>query len=66
LLEESKICIAMREKLPKDSGKAGERHYDELVDRLKLKPQAKGQSKKYDEKWQPQLLPLLILVVKKS
>ncbi|OQV15466.1 Metabotropic glutamate receptor 3 [Hypsibius exemplaris] len=42
LLEESKICIAMREKLPKDSGKAGERHYDELVDRLKLKPQAKG------------------------
>ncbi|XP_055350957.1 metabotropic glutamate receptor 2-like [Paramacrobiotus metropolitanus] len=42
LLEDNKICLAAREKLPKDSGKAGERHYDELVERLKLTPEAKG------------------------
>lgn len=42
LLEESKVCLAAKEKLPKDSRKAREQHYDELVDRLKLKPQAKG------------------------
>ena len=42
-MDEYKICIAVREKLPKDSGVAQFRHYDALVDRLKLKPQAKGQ-----------------------
>ncbi|CAC5419214.1 Metabotropic glutamate receptor 2,Metabotropic glutamate receptor 3,Metabotropic glutamate receptor 8,Metabotropic glutamate receptor 4,Metabotropic glutamate receptor 5,Metabotropic glutamate receptor 6 [Mytilus coruscus] len=42
LLKEANICIATTEKLTKDSGVAGQDTYDDIVDKLKLKPNARG------------------------
>ena len=42
LLKKANICIAMTEKLPKDSGVASQDIYDDIVDKLKLKPNARG------------------------
>ncbi|XP_041979527.1 metabotropic glutamate receptor 2-like [Aricia agestis] len=41
-LARSGICIAVKEKLVKDSGVADERAYDDLVHRLLTKPRARG------------------------
>lgn len=42
LLARSDICIAVKEKLVKDSGVADERAYDEIVQKLLTKPRARG------------------------
>ncbi|XP_054288605.1 metabotropic glutamate receptor 2-like [Macrosteles quadrilineatus] len=42
LLSKSNICIAVKEKLTKDSGVAEETAYDNVVQRLQTKPRAKG------------------------
>ncbi|KAJ2948831.1 hypothetical protein O0L34_g5759 [Tuta absoluta] len=42
LLARSGICIAVKEKLVKDSGVADERAYDEIVQKLLTKPRARG------------------------
>lgn len=41
-MKEANICIATTEKLTKDSGVAGHDTYDDIVDKLKLKPNARG------------------------
>ena len=43
LLPANNICIAMKEKLVKDSGVAGDAAYSEIIQKLLTKPQAKGQ-----------------------
>lgn len=42
LLSKSNICIAVKEKLTKDSGVAEETAYDNVVLRLQTKPRARG------------------------
>lgn len=42
LLAKSNICIAVKEKLVKDSGVAHEGAYDEIVSKLLTKPRARG------------------------
>ena len=42
LLRERGICLAVTEKLPKDSGVAGVKVYDEIVKKLLNKKEAKG------------------------
>ncbi|CAH0554825.1 unnamed protein product [Brassicogethes aeneus] len=42
LLGEYNICIAVKEKLVKDSGVAGESAYDNIVQKLLTKPRARG------------------------
>ncbi|KAI5745297.1 hypothetical protein M8J76_009889 [Diaphorina citri] len=42
LLAKSSICIAVKEKLVKDSGVAEERAYDDIVTKLMTKPRARG------------------------
>lgn len=42
LLAKNDICIAIKEKLVKDSGVADERAYDEIVQKLLTKPRARG------------------------
>jgi len=42
LLGKHGICIAVKEKLVKDSGVAGESAYDSIVQRLLTKPRARG------------------------
>lgn len=42
LLAENNICIAIKEKLVKDSGVAEETAYDSIVQRLLTKPRARG------------------------
>ncbi|KAL5285744.1 GPRMGL5 family protein [Megaselia abdita] len=42
LLAENNICIAIKEKLVKDSGVAGETAYDSIVQKLLTKPRARG------------------------
>jgi len=42
LLKEASICVATTEKLLKDSGVAKQASYDTIVDRLKLKSNARG------------------------
>jgi len=42
LLPANNICIAMKEKLVKDSGVAGDAAYSEIIQKLLTKPQAKG------------------------
>ncbi|OWR41061.1 metabotropic glutamate receptor 4 6 7 8 [Danaus plexippus plexippus] len=42
LLARNGICIAVKEKLVKDSGVADERAYDEIVQKLLTKPRARG------------------------
>lgn len=42
LLARSDVCIAVKEKLVKDSGVADERAYDEIVQKLLTKPRARG------------------------
>ena len=42
LLPANNICIAMKEKLVKDSGVASDAAYNEIVQKLLTKPQAKG------------------------
>ncbi|GBM09705.1 hypothetical protein AVEN_186410-1 [Araneus ventricosus] len=38
------ICIAVKERLTKDSGVAGELQYDNIVKRIMAKPNAKGKT----------------------
>lgn len=42
LLTKNGICIAVKEKLVKDSGVAEETAYDNIVSKLLTKPRAKG------------------------
>ncbi|XP_055372495.1 metabotropic glutamate receptor 2 [Condylostylus longicornis] len=42
LLAENEICIAVKEKLVKDSGVAEEKAYDNIVQKLLTKPRARG------------------------
>jgi hypothetical protein len=44
LLAKKDICIAVKEKLVKDSGVAGEHAYDSIVQKLLTKPRARGES----------------------
>lgn len=37
------ICVAVKEKLTKDSGVAGAGAYDHIVDKLQAKPKARGE-----------------------
>ena len=41
-LSEKGICVAVKEKLTKDSGVAGAGHYDHIVEKLLEKPKARG------------------------
>jgi metabotropic X receptor len=41
----NKICIAIKEKLTKDSGVAGSGYYEQIVRRLLTKPNARGEVK---------------------
>lgn len=45
LLAENNICIAIKEKLVKDSGVARESAYDSIVQKLLTKPRARGKVK---------------------
>lgn len=42
LLARNNICIAVKERLVKDSGEADERAYDAIVSRLLTRPRARG------------------------
>ena len=42
LLTNRSICVAVKEKLTKDSGVSGEKEYDHIVEKLLAKPKAKG------------------------
>ena len=42
LLSNRSICVAVKEKLTKDSGVAGAGDYDHIVEKLLAKPKAKG------------------------
>ncbi|GFT08475.1 metabotropic glutamate receptor [Nephila pilipes] len=42
LLSKSEICIAVKERLTKDSGVAGDSYYDSIVQKLMAKPSARG------------------------
>lgn len=42
LLSKHSICIAVKEKLVKDSGVAKENAYDTIVQKLQTKPRARG------------------------
>ncbi|XP_054707445.1 metabotropic glutamate receptor 6-like [Uloborus diversus] len=42
LLSQKEICIAVKERLTKDSGVAGDGNYDNIVKRLLAKPSARG------------------------
>lgn len=42
LLARNEICIAVKERLAKDSGEADERAYDTIVARLLTRPRARG------------------------
>lgn len=42
MLAEYNICIAVKEKLVKDSGVADESAYDNIVQKLLTKPRARG------------------------
>ena len=42
LLGENNVCIAVKERLVKDSGVAGEAAYNDIVQKLLSKPKAKG------------------------
>jgi len=44
LLKERNVCIAVKEKLVKDSGVANEGAYDDIVQKLLTKPRAKGET----------------------
>ena len=44
LLAANGICIAVKEKLVKDSGVAAEKAYDEILLKLLSKPTARGSS----------------------
>jgi hypothetical protein len=43
LLGLQNICVAVKEKLTKDSGVAGAGAYDHIVDKLQAKPKARGE-----------------------
>ena len=43
LLSNRSICVAVKEKLTKDSGVAGASAYDHIVEKLLAKPKAKGE-----------------------
>ena len=43
-LSEKGICVAVKEKLTKDSGVAGAGHYDHIVEKLLAKPKARGKN----------------------
>ena len=49
LLAEHNVCIAVKEKLVKDSGVAQERAYDNIVQRLMTKSRARGEIKLQNE-----------------
>ena len=42
LLSNRSICVAVKEKLTKDSGVAGAGDYDHIVEKLLAKPKARG------------------------
>ena len=42
LLSKRNICVAVREKLTKDSGVAGSDNFNHIVEKLLAKPKAKG------------------------
>ena len=42
LLGQESICVAVKEKLTKDSGVAGAGAYDHIVEKLRAKPNATG------------------------
>lgn len=42
LLLKNDICIAVKERLTKDSGVAGESYYNNIVKRIMAKPSARG------------------------
>ena len=42
LLSNRSICVAVKEKLTKDSGVAGAGDYDHIVEKLMAKPKARG------------------------
>ena len=44
-MQERGICLAVTEKLPKDSGVAGVKVYDDIVKKLLNKKEAKGMEK---------------------
>lgn len=44
LLSRNSICIAVKEKLVKDSGVASEAAYDTIVSHLQTKPRARGKN----------------------
>ena len=54
LLNKNDICIAVKEKLKKDSGVAKEAAYDSIVKRLMVKERAKGQ---HGEGWGERIAP---------
>ena len=43
LLGQQNICVAVKEKLTKDSGVAGAGAYDHIVEKLRAKPNATGE-----------------------
>lgn len=47
LLAKHDICIAVKERLVKDSGVAGEIAYDNIVQKLLTKPRARGECTYY-------------------
>ena len=42
LLSEKGVCVAVKEKLKKDSGVGGGKDFDHIVAKLQAKPKAKG------------------------
>ena len=44
LFAKSGICVAVKEKLTKDSGVAGAFDYNHIVDKLLAKPKARGKN----------------------
>lgn len=47
LLEETDICIAIKERLTKDSGIAANSSYDNIVRKLATKPNSKGKANSF-------------------
>ena len=62
VLAKYNICIAVKEKLVKDSGVAEEEAYDSIIIKLQTKPRAKG--KKNYNTYSKKKFQLLILITK--
>ena len=51
LLDKKGICLAVKEKLTKDSGVAEEAAFDHIVEKLQAHPKARGnRQQQYDER----------------